>query len=89
MGTQSDIPPHRKKNRISLFLRLWEHGRDEPVWIGEVQDISTGETVHVHSLEALFDWLRQRTGKTMHPAPKEADFSPDSLDADPAERDHG
>ena len=63
MGTQTGTPLPRKKNRMSLFLRLWEHGLEEPVWIGEVRDVSTGETIHVQSMEALFDWLRLRTSQ--------------------------
>jgi hypothetical protein len=85
MGTQSDISPPRKKNRISLFLRLWEHGRDEPVWIGEIQDVASGETIHIQNLEALFDWLRQRTGTPMHPAPRQAGGGKRKPEDDPVE----
>jgi hypothetical protein len=85
MGSLSGLPSPRKNNRLSLFVRLWEHGRDEPVWIGEVQDVASGETVHVQSLEALFDWLRQRTGTPMQPA---EGFSPNAPEVNSAESDH-
>ena len=85
MSSKTGNPPPRKKNRLSLFLRLWEHGQEEPVWIGEVQDVATGETVHVPSLESLFDWLRQRTGKPMQPTPQKTGVPPTDPDANPAE----
>jgi hypothetical protein len=59
------------KRRIVFILRLWARGRNEPVWIGEVQDVSTGETIHVHGLEALFDWLKQKTFQTLEPSQKQ------------------
>jgi hypothetical protein len=61
--------PH-SKNRIVLFLRLWAHGQNEPIWIGEVQDIATGETIHTQNLEALFDWLRQKTSQALESSGK-------------------
>jgi len=58
----SAIPPiSRAEKRIVLVLRLWAHEQNKPVWIGDIQDVSTGETIHVQSLEALFGWLKQRT----------------------------
>lgn len=47
--------------RKVFILRLWSRGRDAPVWIGEVKDVSTGETVHTQSLQELFDYLKQIT----------------------------
>jgi hypothetical protein len=65
MATLPNLPPHRSDKRKVFILRLWEHGHDEPVWIGEVQDVSTGEVTHVQGLEALFDCLRQKTTQTL------------------------
>jgi len=55
-----------------FILRLWALGRDEPVWIGGVQDVSTGETIHVQGLEALFDLLRQKMNQRSEPTEKKA-----------------
>jgi hypothetical protein len=52
--------PHIDKRKV-FILRIWPHGRDELDWVGEVQEVSTGEIVHLQSLEALFAWLRQKT----------------------------
>jgi len=65
MSTLTGIPPPRTKRRLIFVLRLWVRGKDEPLWIGEVQDVQTGETVHVQGLEALFDWLKQKTAQTL------------------------
>jgi hypothetical protein len=65
MSTLSGISPSRTKKRLTFVLRLWARGKDEPVWIGEVQDVSTGEVTHVQGLEALFDWLKQKTAQTL------------------------
>jgi hypothetical protein len=67
MGTLSGIPPRRFEKRKVFILRLWARGKDEPVWIGEVQDVQTGETVHVQGLEALFDLLKQKTDQAVEP----------------------
>jgi len=50
-----------------LILCLWARGRDEPEWIGKVQDVQAGETVHVQGLEALFDLLKQKTIQAVEP----------------------
>jgi hypothetical protein len=55
-----------------FILRLWARGRDEPVWIGGVQDVSTGKTIHVQGLEALFDLLRQKMNQRSEPTEKKA-----------------
>ena len=65
MSTLSGIPPPRTKRRLIFILRLWARGKDEPVWIGEVQYVSTGEVTHLQGLEALFDWLKQKTVQTL------------------------
>jgi len=49
--------PRRFEKRKVFILRLWARGKDEPVRISKVQDISTGETIYVYSMEVLFDWL--------------------------------
>jgi hypothetical protein len=54
-------------DQLDLALRLWARGKDEPVWIGEVQDVQAGETIHVQGLEALFDLLKQRTNQAVEP----------------------
>ena len=60
---------HIAKRKV-FVLRLWARGKDEPVWIGEVQDIQAGETVHVQSLEALFDLLKQKTSQALESSAK-------------------
>ncbi len=55
------IPPHRRKKRLVFILRLWARGHEVPEWIGEVQDVQTGETAHVQGLQALFDFLKEKT----------------------------
>jgi hypothetical protein len=75
MGTRSDFPPRRFEKRKVFILRLWARGKDEPVWIGEVQDIQAGETVHVQGLEALFDLLKQKTNQAVEP---EQEIKPDT-----------
>ena len=52
----SPLKPRTDKRKV-FILRLWVRGKDEAVRINKVQDVSTGETTYVHSLEALFDWL--------------------------------
>jgi hypothetical protein len=61
MNTPANIPPPRTKRHLVYVLRLWAHGRDKPDWIGEVQDIQSGDTVYVQGLEALFNFLKQKT----------------------------
>ena len=61
--------PSSGKRKV-FILRIWPHGRDELEWVGEIQEVSSGETVHVHNLEALFDWLRQRTSQGTEPCAK-------------------
>jgi len=67
MGTLSDLSPHHFEKRKVFILRLWARGQDQPVWIGEIQDISTGKISHVQGLEALFDWLKQQTSQASEP----------------------
>jgi hypothetical protein len=64
-GTLPDLLPHRFEKRKVFILRLWEHRCDGPVWIGEIYDIATSETVHTPNLEALFDWLRKKTSQVL------------------------
>ncbi len=61
MNTLSGIPPHRHDRRFVFVLRLWARGKDEPVWVGEIQDVFTGETVHAQSLQDIYVWLKQKT----------------------------
>jgi hypothetical protein len=65
MSPLSDLPPPRTKRRLTFVLRLWAHGHEQPVWIGEVQDISTGETAPVQGLEALFNLLKQKADQAL------------------------
>lgn len=61
-----NLASHSKK-RYTFVLRLWEHGRNKPLWIGEIRDIVTGETLHVHDLDGLFEWIRQKTNQISTP----------------------
>jgi len=63
-------PKPRIEKRKVFILRIWPHGRDELEWVGEVQEVSTGETVHMQSLEALFYWLKQKTSQAIEPSVK-------------------
>jgi hypothetical protein len=56
--------PHLDKRQV-FILRLWARGKDAPVWIAEIQEISTGKITHVQGLEALFDWLKEKTAQTL------------------------
>ncbi len=56
--------------RIVFILRLWSRGRDAPVWIGEVKDVSTGEMVHTQNLQELFDYLKQKTEQMLPSSPE-------------------
>ena len=62
-------PKPRLDKRKVFILRIWPHGSDEQEWVGEAQEVSTGEIVHVHNLEALFEWLKQKTTQNPHPTP--------------------
>lgn len=53
----------RIDERKVFILRIWPHGREEQEWLGEIQEVSTGETIHVQNLEALYDWLKQKIDK--------------------------
>ena len=70
MSTRSGIPPTPAKRRLTFVLRLWAHGHDEPVWIGEVQDVSTGETISMQGLEPMVDWLRQKLAQAQEQTQK-------------------
>jgi len=58
-------PRPRSEKRKVFILRIWPHGRDEMEWVSEIQEVSTGVTAHVYSLEALFDWLKEKTTQTL------------------------
>ncbi len=61
----------RQKTRVDerkvFILRIWPRGCDEQEWVGEIQEVSTGEIVHVQNLEAMFKWLKQKTDKKGKP----------------------
>jgi hypothetical protein len=57
--------------RKVFILHLWSRGRDAPIWIGEVKDVSTGEMVHTQSLQELFDYLTLKT-EQMQPSSQQA-----------------
>ena len=39
-------------------------------WVSEIQEVSTGETVHVHSLEALFELIKQKMDQALESSAK-------------------
>ena len=61
------IPKTRTKKRLTFILRIWPHGRDEQAWVAEIQEVPSGETIHVPNLKVLLDWLAQKTGQGPHP----------------------
>lgn len=65
--------------RKVFILRLWSRGRDEPIWIGEVKDVSTGETIHTQSLQELFDYLTLKTEQILPSSPQ----APQAVSSDP------
>jgi hypothetical protein len=67
MNTHPDPHPSRPQGRIVFILRLWTHGRDQPEWIVEIQDVQTGEIAHLQRLDALPDWLKQKTDQVVEP----------------------
>jgi hypothetical protein len=87
MSTQSNLPTHRVEKRKVFILRIWPHGRDELEWVGEVQDVSTGETVHTQNLEALFDLLRQKTTQQMLASTEKTDRSVNTPEEHPVKSD--
>ena len=56
--------------RKVFILRLWPRGRDASIWIGEIKNVSTGETVHTQNLQDLFDYLKQITEQELPSSPK-------------------
>jgi hypothetical protein len=70
MSTLFSIPNRHDEKRKVFILRLWARGKDESVWVCEIQDVSTGETVHAQNLQALFDWLKQKTSQVAEPSAK-------------------
>lgn len=59
MFTMTPIVQGNSSSRKVLVLRIWQHSGQPPIWIAEIQDVSTGEVIHASGLEALFDILRQ------------------------------
>ncbi len=56
---------HLNNKRITLIVRLWLRGDKPLVWISEVQDARTGETVHLNGLDKLFDLIRKKTSQAV------------------------
>jgi len=53
----------RRGHYLAYMLRLWQVDSDgEPAWRASLESPHTGERKGFASLEALFDFLRQRTG---------------------------
>ncbi len=67
MNTPTSTPTSRTKKRYTFLMHLWPHGQDGQEWVCEVTEVSTGEMVHLNSLEALLEWLKQKASR---PAPK-------------------
>jgi hypothetical protein len=77
MNTPTSTPTSRTKKRYTFLMHLWPHGQDSQEWVCEVHEVSTGETAHVHSLEALLEWLKQKTSQPRPTTPEPA--TPDKL----------
>jgi hypothetical protein len=53
-----------RKKRRTFILHLWVREGDESEWIGEIQDVQTGELAPVKGGVALSDWLKQKLEPT-------------------------
>ena len=67
----STIPSRRTRKRKSFILHLWQNERDKAEWIGEIQEVSTGETVRLRGLGALVEFLQTKTRPAAEPEEKE------------------
>jgi hypothetical protein len=67
----STIPSRRTRKRKSYILHLWQNERDEADWIGEIQEVPTGETVRLRGLEALMEFRQTKTRPAVEPEEKE------------------
>jgi len=55
--------PRERQEYLSYLLRLWRAGDEEsPMWRASLKSAHTGEQIGFSSLEALFDYLRAKTG---------------------------
>jgi hypothetical protein len=60
--------PGERQEYLSYLLRLWRVGdEDKPVWRASLRSALTGKQVGFSSLEALFDYLRAKTGVVLTP----------------------
>jgi len=56
----SEKKPSTRTRRHVFILRLWQSSRESAEWIGEVQDVQTGEIIHIAEDAALMDWLKAK-----------------------------
>ena len=58
--------PSNSKHRSTFVLRIWreeEDGREQPVWRGWVQHISSGDRRYLQSTEELVRFIEGYAGK--------------------------
>ncbi|RPI32595.1 MAG: hypothetical protein EHM70_08530 [Chloroflexota bacterium] len=70
----TDNTATRPIRRKVFMLRMWQHGRNLPDWVSEIQDVTNGEVTHLHGLDALFEYLRQKTAQVLE-APRNKENS--------------
>ena len=77
------------KSYLSYLLRLWQAGTGQAIeWRASLEDVSTGERQAFAGLDALLDYLRERTragspqaqadgGDQALPGPSDGGVAPD------------
>ena len=62
---------------LAYMLRMWRvEAEDGPVWRASVESPHTGERVGFRNLEALFDYLVEKTGEDVHGAQPRTNLEP-------------
>jgi len=49
-----------KPSREVFIVRVWSESDDPGSWRGEIQHVSSGETVYVQTIGGLFDYLQEK-----------------------------
>jgi hypothetical protein len=60
---------------VTFVLRLWVDSQaEEPAWEGQMENVTSGERVHVRGVEDLARFINSQTGerRSQHPEPHKA-----------------
>jgi hypothetical protein len=60
IGFEMKETPRFPRNRAVFILRIWLSQAEEPDWVGEVQDVHSGELVHIQGIAGLQAFLEKR-----------------------------